>query len=305
MKFYLTIAGAMLVARQSPGQSMKLVGIDYANYRNVAVKGSTTGQEVAFREFGAFVNVPILAKKSKMVFLNGLRYTQLSATSTNSPLFSQPEAKQTFHTIVYSLTVAKRLSPTWTLTAGALPTLSSDLAKPLSGNDFRMQAVALARYQIREGFGIGGGLAYSTRFGTQTVLPVVTLNYKTKSFGLSTVLPASLTAYFQSKNERVKGGLRIRTAGSFINIGESFAAAPNINRLSYTRITIGPSLEWKVAGPLVLELAAGITTRRRFDFINADKTMLSADPQPGPFLTIGLAIAPAVNGKAGDGPELF
>lgn len=305
MKFYLVIAGVVLVAGQAVGQSMKLAGIDYATYRQVAVKGSNTGQELAFREFGVFVTVPVIARKSRLLLLNGLRYAQLNATIYNSPIFGLVEAKQTVHTIMYSLSVIKPLSTKWTLALGVIPTLASDFVKPLSGDDFRMQAMALARYQLSEGFGLGGGVAYSTRFGTQVLLPVVALSYQKKSFSLNTVLPASLTAYFQSKNERVKGGLRIRTAGSFIHIGEQFTAAPNIDKLSYSRINIGPALEWKVVGPLVLELAAGITTRRRFDFINTDKTVLSADPQAGPFLNIGLSIAPRSKGKPGEGTDML
>ncbi|WP_375447563.1 DUF6268 family outer membrane beta-barrel protein [uncultured Fibrella sp.] len=304
MKVHLIIAGAMLVAGQAVGQSIKLAGIDYATYRQVAVKGSNTGQELAFREFGVSVTVPVIARQSGLLLLNGFRYAQLNATSYKSPIFGQPEAKQTVHTLVYSLNVVKPLSTKWTLALGVMPTLASDFVKPLSGDDFRMQAVTLARYQVSEGVGLGGGVAYSTRFGTQVLLPVIALSYRKKSFRLNTVLPASLTAYFQSDNERVKGGLRIRTAGSFIHIGEQFAAAPNIDKLSYSRITIGPALEWKVAGPLVLELAAGITTRRRFDFINTDKTVLSADPQTGPFLNIGLSIAPRLKGKTGEGMDM-
>lgn len=295
------MASLILAAGLSYGQSIKLAGIEYANYPKVAVKGSQTGQELAFREFGTYINVPIIAKKSRMIFVNGFRYFQLNTTTYNSPIYSQPEVKQTFHTIIYSLNVVKPLSPKWTMILGVLPTISSDFTKGLTSDDFLIQALALAHYKLREGFEVGGGLAYNTRFGRQILLPIIQVNYQKRLFHLNAILPTNLNAYFRTPNERLKAGLRIRTIGSFININDQIISNNTIDKLSYTRINVGPLVEWKLAGPLVMELAGGITARRKFDFSTAEKNTVSFDSESGPFLTIGLSIAPTRKKESGQG----
>ena len=66
----------------------------------------------------------------------------------------------------------------WNLAVNLTPTLSSDFEAKLSTDDFIFQGAVIATKKISSTFKIGGGLAYSARFGSPQLIPLVNLHYK-------------------------------------------------------------------------------------------------------------------------------
>ena len=152
---YLTTALLLFCLSNIYAQGLKLGGVEYLNFPNSAIVDATDGQEVAFQEFRAFVNIPIKMKNNKTILLNGLNYDFVQATLQNSPLFGSTDATKNLHSISYSLSMIQKWNK-WTMLLQVKPTIASDFEEDLSDNDLLFQGTALLSRQIGHlGIGLG------------------------------------------------------------------------------------------------------------------------------------------------------
>jgi len=148
--------------------------------------------------------------------------------------------QETYRSLDFTVGLIKVLPRKWRLAINFSPTLASDFKDKLSSDDFIYQFSALAVKRAKDNLQYGLGIAYTSRFGKLTLLPLVNLTYK-KNKWLTSVLIPTYISQFYCFNENSRIGLSANVNGDYYNV--SFDAIPttiDLNKASYSRITIGP-----------------------------------------------------------------
>ena len=138
-------------------------------------------------------------KEKKWYLSNRVQYTYFTFEATTE--LTNFKASKDFHSIAYSIGIIKILPKRWKLVASFTPTLASDFEESLHSDDFIFQAAALAMKRSSQNFEYGFGVAYTTRFGNATLIPLVNLTYKVNNWETLVILPAYISQnYLFNKN---------------------------------------------------------------------------------------------------------
>lgn len=120
-----------------------------------------------------------------------------------------------------------------------------------------MSAMATKRSSINTEFGFG--LAYTSMFGNLMIVPLFTLNHRSANWLFTGVLPSSIAQYYLL-NEDNRIGLKLAFYGNLYNIsGAAKDSGFDLNRVSYSSITLGPEAQFKVWGDLYFTTSAGVS----------------------------------------------
>ncbi len=271
-----------LLAVMANAQGFTLFELNYTRFGNAEVPNSPLNEETSFQELEASLNIPIRLKNDKLILVNGLRYRLVT------PDVDTDIANLNLHFIGYSLQAIKPLNDKLTLIAAIVPALSSDLQDDITNDDFLFTGSAAMRKKVSEQFSYALGIAFTSRFGEPLVLPIVQIKHQKNRFTLNAALPSGVTALWKNKTGNLSYGFSANASGSQYHL-----SLPNYDVARFTRINLGPSVEYRVKGPLVLMANAGVALRRQFEFIpEAGSNTITLDPDNTGFFNIGLAIKP-------------
>ncbi len=101
----------------------------------------------------------------------------------------------------------------WSTVLMAIPRLSSDLVKPLDGNDFQMGGIALATYKKKETLKYSFGAYYNSEFFGPYYMPLLGIDWNiTNKWNLFGTLPINLNLeYKMNKTVHAGFGLNLLT----------------------------------------------------------------------------------------------
>ena len=104
-------------------------------------------------------------------------------------------------------------SSRWSTTMMAIPRLSSDLAKPLDGNDFQMGGIALATYKKKETLKYSFGAYYNSEYFGNYYIPLLGIDWNiSNKWNLFGTLPITLNLeYKMNKTIHAGFGLNLLT----------------------------------------------------------------------------------------------
>jgi hypothetical protein len=294
MKITLT---ALLVAFSQCilAQDTRLAGIEYFSYAKAPVKDGGGNFQSSFQEFGAFAAYPVQSKNKKTKVVNGIQYALVDASVSNNAT-SAINSRQ-FHSITYSLTIVQQLSGSWRLAASLMPTLASDFKSGLSSNDFSMQGSLLVINKLNSYTSIGGGVIYSTKLGQPTPLPAFIFRYFKDHHDLNLLLPTFANYTYQvGRKDKFDIGVRADLNGADFHVsGNNLVSAVDVYKLSYSRINLGPVASYKITRVIKLEARGGISTARKYQFLDTDGNKYSFNTNNVAFFNIGLVIVPLEN----------
>ena len=288
---YITTVLLLFCLSNMHAQGLKLAGVEYLKFPNSAIVDAADGQEVAFQEFRAFVNIPIKMKNNKTILLNGLNYDFLQATLQNSPLFGSTDATKNLHSISYSLSLIHKWNK-WTMLVQVKPTIASDFEDDFSDDDLLFQGTALLSRRVGKKLGIGLGAIYTTATGEPQWLPAIQFKLQTKKNTLDVLLPthASYMRHFGAR-----GKLSIGILGTYqgnyynVSISEFPETAPeNIEAVKYSRVNIGPVVQYKLTRIINVKLFGGLCANRTYQFSDVDGVDYEYDSENSPFFSIGV-----------------
>ena len=123
----------------------------------------------------ALVSFPYKFKNDKTVLINGLGYGWVESSGLGELRNQTYQNTEQLHAFYYQLMLFHKLKADWSLLINLKPTLASDFEETLGTVDFVLQGIGIAIKQVNEKFSIGGGLAYTMRFGKPFVVPVLPL----------------------------------------------------------------------------------------------------------------------------------
>ncbi|MEM9936783.1 MAG: DUF6268 family outer membrane beta-barrel protein [Bacteroidota bacterium] len=279
-------------------QDFELFKIHSTYYPSQSVSESTTDGEVGFWEWSGQLAIPQLLEKQQLVLIHRLGYTNLRVDTEGIFTNTSSEATKNYHTIIYNLSVIKILNPNWKLLVNISPTLASDFNESLHGDDFLFQASGLLMNTKREKFQYGLGLAYTTRFGRQIVIPMGMIKYNTPKMTLDAFLPNKLSLMFNTHKTFNYGFEAALDGGLFNNNSESQVVNNLINKAGYSRINIGPTVSVKLKDAMKIYLVGGMAVGRRLEFIDTADETFDRTPENGPFIKVGFSFSPKGNNAA-------
>lgn len=278
-------------------QDFEVLSFKTAYYPKQRINESTLEGELGFLEWGVQIAVPqLLNKNKKTVFIHKFGYNQLTIESEGSLDIGFIEKEKQYHVVYYSLGLVQALNTKWQLGAQITPTIASDFGEYLSDDDLLFQAnlflVRSKNKQLKYGF----GLSYSTRFGTQLLLPMGIFKYNTKKVRLDMILPNRLEFMLKTKADKFSYGLLAGlNGGIFHNTSKATSSNNRIENVGYSRLVVGPSLAWKVKKLINIHLYGGVVFGRKLDFIESDGELRNRSPQSTPFVGLGISFCPKNN----------
>lgn len=274
-------------------QDFKLAGVQYNSYPTSQIKDDAGNQDISFQEFGAFVNFPTKLKNNKTGLVNGFGYGFVE-TSLDSELFPIYENKKKLQSFYYQFTLWHQWNEKWNILINLNPTLASDFEAKLNTDDFIFQGAALVTRKINTSFKIGGGIAYSARFGNPRLVPLLNLQYDKNKHQIHALLPLNLTySYSLLPNKKLGIGVKYTLNGANFNIHTT--DTNSINEINYSRANVGVSTDYQLTKMLRLEAYGGLSAARRYTVLDTGDTAYNFDSEAAPFFSIGMVFIPKKN----------
>jgi len=240
-----------------------LLTLDQFYYPNTTFNTNIGQGEIEFNEQRLSIQAAIPLKDRKTYLFNSLNYTLIHYNT----IFDQSSLtiNESYHSIQYSLGLINILPKQWKLIFNLIPTLASDFHNSLSSEDFTFQISAMATKRSSQNVQYGFGLAYTSRFGNLTIIPLFSLTYKSDKWLTLAVLPAYVGQYFEF-NDKYRLGIKAAVGGDLYNVDFDDISSPlNLNKFSYSRVTLGPEFLFKLIGDLYMNTGGGFTVRNVFE----------------------------------------
>ncbi len=249
---------------------------------------SGTGK-IGMNEYNFSLQYAIPIQEHKTYFYNKI---DLSVFSYH--VCSQSEDvgfQETYHSLDFTMGLIKVLPQKWRLALNFSPTLASDFKDKLSSDDFIYQFSAIAIKRAKNNLQYGAGIAYTSRFGKLTLIPLVSLTYKKNKWLTLAMVPTYISEfYYFNENSRI--GLTANVNGDYYNVRfDDVPTTIDLNKASYSRITIGPEYQFKLFGDIYLNTGVGIALRNILAIQNKDlNEEVSLDADSKYYFHMGLRI---------------
>ncbi len=265
-------------------QEFELLEVEYARYPNASIT-KMDSIEANISEYQVSLFIPVV-QKEKWTFLAGATYRLVVPESADR------QSSDDLFFLGLRLAGIFSLSNNKQLIVSAFPAISTtDKPGSFSGDNFLMQGGVLFKNQMSEQFSYSLGVISTSRFGKPLILPSFGITRAGAKMKLEVNLPFFVKTLW-NYTKPFSYGFKIDVNGSQYNLNnESFNGA-EVDLLRFSRVRLGPEFQYRIAGPLVFELFAGIAARRTYNFelIGSDDIDLSLEN--GPFISARLCIKP-------------
>lgn len=295
---YLTLILLLLFSFNLLAQDFELIKLRSAYYPKQSIEDSSIDAEVGFFEWNGQVMIPQVFKNKKTILTHKASYTNLRVDTEANGTNSLVESTKHYHTISYNLGLIQSLNPKWKLMLNLNPTLASDFELSLNEDDILYQANALLVNTKNEKIKYGFGLAYTTRFGRQIILPTGMFVYRTPKMVLNILLPTKASIMFNSKSKTFLYGLEtVLNGGLFNNTSDVQTINTLTDETGYSRLTAGPAISLKLKNGININFNGGVAVGRKLEFIDANEKTFDRTPEVGPFFSLGLSFSPKKKNK--------
>lgn len=291
------VATALFISTgMAKAQDLKLSGVEYFSYGKSSIEGKPGKGNLSFQQVGAFVNIPVVSKNKKTIFINGLRYdwVRISVHLSDSNVNSSSD----FHALTYSLRGIHRFRNEWTGSFFTSLALSGDFISPLSHNDLVLRGGMAVSKQLNKRLQVGGGIIYNNNvLGSPPVLPLLQLVYKNNRSQMIVFLPAIVEyAYKFDSKQKFKTGGRLTFNGFYFNYSRaSDLYLSAVDKVSNALANIGPTLSYKMTNYLQLEAFGGISTMRKYRYMEYSGNEIKINSRTSGFVNIGISFVPINN----------
>lgn len=282
----------LLFCNKARAQDFNLFRIQSSYYSSQSIQGSLSDSKIGFKEWSAELSIPQMIKNKKTILIHTLNYGNLSVDTEGSFINTPFKSSKSYHTISYNLGIIGKLNETWSMALNARPTIASDLDNNLDIDDLLFQASVLAIKAKSKSIKYGFGLMYSTRFGRQLMLPMALFRYSNSNINLDLLLPNRLSLIMKTESSLNYGFEAILNGGLFNNTSQIEFLNTSIDKASYSRLSLGPVLTYKLKGIIKLSMTGGYALARRLEFIDISKEINEQTPENGLFFRFGLSVSP-------------
>lgn len=293
-----TICGLLLLNGSTVmSQDLQLAGLSYTRFSNAEVLDSPLNQNVEVNEYNFFVNLPKTLKNENTILINGLQY-RLATPFLDNDLNLGLKGQQ-LHVIGYRFTALHQLEHKWRVLVSLNPTLSSTFNTALEGDDFLLNGTLHFVKEKSDRFAYGGGIALTSSYGLPRLIPTLQLTFRSENARFEILLPRHITYDYYFK--KITVGLQMAVSGSRYNANYSRVNSLNeikqVDKLSYTRVIVGPTINYRIGSFIQLEASGGITIARRVGLQDDSLDYENYDIANRPFFQFGIVIVPPKKDK--------
>lgn len=270
---------------------VEFAGFSYSHFPSSVIGEDPSIQEVELSEYNFFLNLPKKLKNNKTILVNGLQYKLVTPSSDdNFDLITG--SRQEFHVIGYQLIILHQMANNWQFQLMANPSLSSAFNTDLENDDFLFNGTIQFIKQKSDGFSLGGGIVFTSRFGKPRFLPALQLTVANSRSELKVFLPSQIT--YERFYGKVTAGLQIAVDGSRYNYNV-YRINDNdelelVSNLGYTRTVVGPTLKYRIGKMIQLEASGGLVVSRRIELQGDEFDNEIFDIENGPFFQTGISL---------------
>lgn len=269
------------------GQGLSPFKAEYAYYPNSNLNEFDTA-ETQIHEFELSVLVPLRMQK-KLAFLAGATYRHAF------PETSLDLVKSNLFFLGFNAFGIYKFSDSAMLVVNVLPAIStSGNSRNINSDNVLWQGGVFFRKIRNDRFSYLLGVLSTSRFGRPIVLPAVGLTYETQSLKLNFNFPIEAEA-LHKLNERFSYGLHLSLNGSQYNFNDIMVNNTNVDLARFSRVALGPVINYRIKGPLHFSISAGLTARRNYTFELENNQSIDLSLSNGPFVATRLYLKPQQN----------
>jgi len=285
----------VLIGFQSIAQS-ELAGVRYGFLGG-------NNNELDINRSQAWFTIPTKLKNNNFL-LHRISYQQLNFSFSDSNIF-ETEGLEKFHEFKYGLTYIKPLKNQWIFTVNAQPTISSNLRRSLSFDDFNFTGAigATKRFKSQKS-SLSFGLSYSNRLGIPAPLPYfLYLRTINKKFNYSIGFPVSRFNYnvFPKTQLNLQFALdgyygNISSPLKLINGNEEFTyngknyPIKDINKMSISMNTMALGISHKLHNNWYLNVKSGYIVSNQVSLRDHNDELFSYDFSNKFYASIGIVL---------------
>lgn len=238
--------------------NFQVASLGVINYSTSELKGVIG--DIQLLEYDVKLNFAIKNKPLKTFMLNRVAFNMLEYKYSNE--FAKSSNR--FYVFSYNIGILKVLKNRWLIVGMLNPTFASDLNKSVSSEDFILQSTLIFRKRANLYFEYGFGLSFNTRFGRELLVPLISVDYKKGNWSSSNLIPGYISGYYHFNKSKI--GFSADIYGNVYNSSsQNLTSAYEIDKTSYTRITVGPRYQLKLYDDFYLNLGIGICIFNRLE----------------------------------------
>jgi hypothetical protein len=275
----------LLLGNQTYSQSPEILRIQYAYLPNSNVLESNDSINVQISEFTTSFYYP---------FKPGNQWTTLVG-GVFSIVFPNSEANE-LNSRLYFIglqgIITYEFKHNNQLVGIIIPAISSTLQDIISMDDFLTQASLGYFKEVNDKFTFGVGCVYTSSFGFPQLLPLISLVYQPNSTRYELTFPSYIQVTWNF-DQRFSYALKASVNGSQFNASKG-AEFNNIqvDAVNFSRILIGPEVNFRLKNQLYLSLYGGLAARRIFDLNSETGMNQDLGLQNMAFLSTKISIKP-------------
>ncbi len=221
------------------------------SFESESLKGTVTSSELK-----ATLSYPLEIQKNRLTIINGIDFILLSAKVKED--VNDIDITRNFYTIAYNLGLSKEIGKKhWSVMAFLKPTLASDFQEPFSAQDFIFQVAGFTTKRVNKFWEFGFGLSLNTRFGNEQLLPLLYLFRKKERWETNIFIPSHIQQFYCFEKSKV--GVSLEVDGNNYNFGNTVIPNLDLDKLSYSRVNIGPMYEFQLLGDIYANVQGGAT----------------------------------------------
>lgn len=169
------------------------------------------------------------------------------------------------------------------------PSLASDFEQKISSDDLVFQGAALATRILNDRYKIGAGVISTTQFGNPRIIPAINFHYKKNRHEINSLLPLNFKyTYRLLPSEKLELGLKYTLKGANFNIYDK--NLPNVDKINYSRVNVGILTNYQITKMFRIEVFGGISTNRKYNFVDVNDNTLEFDSKASPFFSVGIVL---------------
>lgn len=284
--FFCSYTAAQEVKEYERLTKFTAAAIVYTQYSTNSFESEFVKGKVTTSELKATLQYPLQFKEKGWTIINGLNFILLSPKVEEE--VNAVEIKRNFYTVAYNLGVIKDIGKKhWRVTAFLQPTLASDFHDPFSSQDFIFQAAGFTEKRVNEFWEFGFGLSLNTRFGNEQLFPLLYYYRKKDQWETNVFIPSYIQQFYAL--EKGKIGISLALDGNNYNFDNTVIPNLDLDKLSYSRVNIGPMYEFKVLGDIYANIQGGVTIMNKQSWNNQFKEeVLDLTPEDKLFFRVAL-----------------
>ncbi len=260
--------------------------VQYIQYTTNRFESELVQGEITTSELKAYAQYPWEFEDKGFTWLNGIDFTLLSPSVIEEN--NDVDITRNFYAISYNMGFIQEVGKkNWSVMAFLKPTLASDFQTDFSGEDFIFQVAGFTTKRVNEFWEFGFGASLNTRFGNEQLLPLLYYFRKKGKWETDFFFPSHLRQFYCFENSKI--GLSGAIDGNNYNFENTVIPNLDLDKLSYSRVNIGPVYEFKIFRDVYANVQGGVTIMNRQTWNDQLKNqVLDMTPEDKLFFIISL-----------------